>query len=122
MKRVFAVIRGIIILIFLLVLVVTACYVGVFALERDSTDKIYLYNHAFVAEKEEDGMHMWFVKRVPFSELETGDGVIYYQDAGYRSSYCEAGEGTLTYYRADDLNSEVTVTADNYVGRVIAEW
>ena len=122
MKRVFAVIRGIIILIFLFVLVVTACYVGVFALERDSVDKIYLYNHAFVAEKEEDGLHMWFVERVPFSKLETGDGVIYYQDAGYRSSYCEAGEGTLTYYRADDLNSEVTVTADNYVGRVIAEW
>ena len=50
MKRLFAVLRGVILIVFLLVLVVSACYVAVFALERDSADKIYLYNYAFVAE------------------------------------------------------------------------
>ena len=122
MKRLFTVLKGFVSLAFLLVLVVTACYVGVFLVERHSTDKIYLYNYAFVAEKEDDGLHMWFVKRVPFAELETGDGVIYYADNGYRSSRCEAGENTLAFYRGETLNEAVDVTRENFVGQVVAEW
>ncbi len=122
MKKLLSVVKGIISLAFLLVLVVTACYVGVFLVERDSADKIYLYNYAFVAEKEEDGLHMWFVERVPFAELETGDGVIYYADGGYRSSRCEAGEGMPAFYRGEKLDEAVTVTQDNYIGQVVAAW
>ncbi len=123
MKRLAEVLRAIIILLLTAVLIVVGCYVGVFELEKKTPDKIYLYNHAFVAEKDEDGLHMWFVKCAPFSELENGDGVIYYAENSYRSSNCEVGEDKIvTFYCSEDLNEETVVTAENYVGKVIAQW
>ena len=115
--------KGIILIVFLFILTVSACFVGVFAVERDSSDKIYLYNYAFAAEKEEDGLHMWLVERTSFSKLETGDGVIYFSSNGYRASRCAVGANGPVFYRADDLKTPVTVTeGENYVGRVIAQW
>jgi len=123
MRKLAEILKAFISLLLIIVLVVVGCYVGVFEFEKKTPERIYLYNHAFVAEKDEDGLHMWFVKYAPFSELENGDGVIYYEDNGYHSSNCEVGEDkSVAFYRSDDLNEQVSVSEENYIGQVLAQW
>ncbi len=122
MKKFASFLKWFIGLSFVIVLAVTACYVAVFALEKDSMDKIYLYNFAFVAEKEDDGMNMWFVKKTAINKLNTGDGVVYFSDNGYHAANYDGDEDQKTFFRADNLNEPVTVTNENCVGRIIAAW
>ena len=123
MKKLFFILRTIVIILFLICMVVVSSFVAVFAVEKNTPERrIYLYNYAFVSEKDEEELHMWFVKRVPHSELETGDGVICFDDGVYLCCRCDAGDGRYAFYRGDKLTEEVTLTEKTYVGKVIAAW
>ena len=122
MKKLASALKWFIGIFALIVLIVVSSYVAVFVFEKDSAENIYLYNYAFVAEKEEDGLNMWVVKKTSFDELKTGDGVIYFSEDGYHAANFDGNNGEPMFYRADDLNEQVTVTAKSCVGQIIASW
>ena len=122
MKQFAKILKWFIGLFFILVLAAVGCFVAVFAVERNSPDDIFLLNYAFVAEKEEDGLNVWIVKKTEVTELKTGDGVIYFNEGRYCAAAFDGNSGEPAFYCGDGLNDPAPVTNDSLVGQVVAAF
>lgn len=104
--------------------IVCGSLVCVFFAERSSPEDIFLSGYAFAMQKREDGgSEMWLLKKANCSQLSHADGAVYYEDGKYRDAVAKVdGSGQAEFFDSDELSRSVSVTDENVVGRIIAQW
>ena len=123
MKVIGKIIRTIILLLTVAVVAVVGSFAVAFFVSRDEPSDIYIAGYALIAEKGEDGkFDLWFVQSVDEENIESGDGIVYY-DGTYKSANAMLGyDGRLLFFDSDNLESVVTVDDGALVGKTVALW
>ena len=123
MKIIGKIIRGIIALLFVVLLIVGGSFAAIFFVSKDEPSDIFIFDYALVVETGDDGKtDVWFVEKVYPDELKHGDSIVYY-DGEYKSVNTRISyNGTPVFFDSDNLENYIILEDENFVGRTLALW
>lgn len=123
MKIIGKIIRGIIALLFVVLLIVGGSFAAIFFVSKDEPSDIFIFDYALVVETGDDKKtDVWFVEKVYPDELKHGDSIVYY-DGEYKSANTRiSNNGTPVFFDSDNLENYIILEDENFVGRTLALW